>query len=212
MKSIINRRRACGNSGSNEIVFVEYVDNLSGSYIDTGVSIESESYIDYEIRFALRTNPSTNDKYAIFGAESSGIGLYIYCYKSKALQAINKYGNQSSNFAVTQKVNSINTIKCQGKVLTVNGNVTDDFSRVTSFSTGSIYLFNINTENHTEDYSVAPMRFFKAYLSVGQRNPTTLFDLTPCRIGNAGYIYDSINNRLLGDGRFVPGPDLEPKI
>ena len=212
MKSIINRRRACANSGSNEIVFVEYVDNLSGSYINTGVAIEDESYIDYEIRFALRTNPGTNDKYAIFGAESNSLkekgGLYIYCYNSTDIKAINQYDDINSDFLIEQKVNALNIIKCKDKVLIVNGSKTSDFSRVAAFSTGSLFLFNINTREHTSNYSVAPMRFYKAYLSVGQKSQTTLFDLTPCRIGDAGYLYDNIRNRVLGDGSLTPGPDM----
>ena len=33
------------------------------------------------------------------------------------------------------------------------------------------------------------------------------FQLYPCRIGTAGYVYDKVSNTILGDGRLTPGPD-----
>ena len=78
-------------------------------------------------------------------------------------------------------------------------------------NTSEIFLFYANGARIGT--WVAPIRFYKAKLSAGKKDLTTLlFDLYPCRIGNAGYVYDKISDTILGDGSLTPGPDsTKPK-
>lgn len=54
--------------------------------------------------------------------------------------------------------------------------------------------------------SIASIRLYKASLFDGNKHKY-LFDLYPCRIGAAGYVYDKVSDTILGDGSLTPGPD-----
>lgn len=70
----------------------------------------------------------------------------------------------------------------------------------------SIGIFAANTESGSKDYSA--VRVYECKISKGNE---IIMDLIPVRVGDAGYLYDTISKTLLGDDvhPLIAGPDVK---
>lgn len=196
MKSIINRRRACANSGSNGIVFVDYIDNINSNYIDIHFKIQTTSNLNSNITFSILSDPSLTTEVLSIPDERSML-FNLSCIKeNKSIKGSFRYGRYSvDDFLLYRR--DINTINLSSSRVIING-----VEYQMTHSTHSDDIKNMYIA-YSKSASLS-IRFYKADLYDGA---SPIVDLYPCRIDTGGYVYDKISKTVFGDGSWVPGPD-----
>ena len=186
---------------------IEYLESTGTQYINTGVIVDINTVV--EGRFALTRyfsdNPlfaqdagSYNNRAFSFTNQASRPGTYVAVVVGDELTFIRE--NVISYYAFF-------SILADKEKAIVNG-VTFPYSQVPSDFVANypLYLMAWNRAGNTIIYGEEKCSYFKI-----AKDNQTIMELYPVRIGQVGYMYDTISSQLLGNagtGDFVLGPDI----
>lgn len=181
---------------------VEYLESTGTQYIDTGIILD-EGTESVKLVFVASLNKTNDDGNSLIIAISlPGSGVQIYTY------ATNKIANQNEHTLISLKTRyTFTTITTNtSRSIQINNNTASvqTFSR--RIDNGQrLYLFA------SPDYALVGRGTAGQYFSFKVlRNDVLYLDLIPVRVGNVGYMYDKVTNKLFGNagtGAFILGPD-----
>lgn len=186
---------------------VEYLESTGTQYINTLINPNSKTEFDLKINVLKKRllfgglNSPTNNAYIITGGDNSNI-----------INATLFFRNTGSNNGIINNYNvyNVHTYSFKGGKFIIDNVIKANLPEQEQTVTApfSIYLFNRETDNHsdTSNQCIARLYYFKCY-----QNDTLIQDLIPVRVGNAGYMYDTISGKLFanaGTGEFILGPDI----
>lgn len=198
--NLLERRRTMLLSTTKPIVPYQEIMYLQGdgaSYIDLGFAPSFMYLNDWQLDFeVLNTNVS------VFGGITGG---YQFVYIDGRFRAD---WVQGSTALYKTKLLTLNTK--YSLVQSSNVLMLDDASwNITVAlppSAPQMYLF---TRNQVEASTIFTGRIYKLTVTSGTDN--ILFNAIPVRIGNVGYLYETVSQQLLenkGTGNFILGPDV----
>lgn len=168
------RRRLMGlaalrQAAADDFVRVEYIENTSYAYIDTGV-IPNSKYYDVEIKFF---NSGNKTQTCLFGARNSYTNLFYSFWPNadsfKEVRATNgtngRWANYDQSIDTNNKV-SIFKLNENAVSLTVDGvENTWNITNSTYGATKRLFLFNCNNNNSIEPIwkFIGRVYYFKIY-------------------------------------------------
>lgn len=188
--------------GGREIIYdaeIEYLEKVSGTNCLINLGTNADAIFEITAQATTITNSSMtliNRHTASTGGSWFGVpvvknrcwGLAVTKGAYSSVSSLNK-----TNITVDFTVNPV--------VGTINGST---FSRSKGFSNMNWYLFG--AANYSYPF-IGRLYSLKAY--IGDK---LTFDLIPVRVGNVGYMYDKVSNKLFGNngsGNFILGKDVE---
>lgn len=177
---------------------VEYLQSSGTQYIDTGVIVNDTDIIESTIMFMSRSGD--NQAFGS-GAPANQGGLWVEIYNNKTWYV--RFGSSKSVNSTNQAtLNTTKTVIIKKNYFSVNGTkiLTPNY---TSMPQQTLYLFS----NHTSYPFVGRIYNF----SITNSSNVKTLNLIPVRVGQVGYMYDTINNQLygnIGTGDFTVGPDI----
>ena len=218
-----------GNDGSGvftlgpDIIEIEYLESSGTQYIDTGILITGP----YKAEIIFETPTAQTSGYSkLMGIGNESNAAYQYCILETDNTTLNKIrcsnrdSSSSSSVSITLGSSSTHDIIIENSNnSTINiiynevaaGSVTNSTVTYEKASAGSLYLFTINnilnssgnivSQNSPTNLTSFKLHAFKFYL-----NNKLIRDMIPVRIGQTGYMYDKISDRLFenkGTGNFI---------
>lgn len=203
MGLMLNRRRVCGGITSlpQGAVIVQYIESDGTQRIDTGIKVNQI------VRYFTETLITNKNAATAEGCTRTGQYYFV------GINAQNKfYAALRAQISNTDMLNDeefhqldVNTttgylsIDGQQTVLIRTGVVNSNliFNLFCCSGAGSGYGYYINGK--------------KAATKIYGIDDVLLRDYIPCRIGQVGYMYDTVSGNFYGDangGQFTPGPDI----
>lgn len=205
-----------GNSGTGEFVLgsdvsvmpydaeVEYLQSSGTQYINLPMNVKSDTFFELDMYFIPIYNDTS--RYSIFSSNpfqqfeskfySMNSTTYYIMYDSTigTLNSLGGWGGTEGNYthyilSTSGKTNNAGTYIALSRPLTAN---------ITAFRLFGGY----------HDSNRYPVKFHKMKITAGT---TVLFDLKSVRVGQVGYMYDSISGELFGNngtGNFILGNDI----
>ena len=171
---------------------IEYLESRGTQYINTNIS--ANQIIRAQIEFSLGENLSTNN--AITGASIGTSKRTSASFQSSGRFICTEYSKTSIPNLTTLQTNIIYNLD-----ITFNDlNTTEHYA-----------LFARCVENANRTIGNARVHSAKLLDS----NNDVLFDAIPVRIGQIGFMYDKVSNKLFsnsGTGKFILGPDVNSTI
>ena len=198
---------------------IEYLESVENTvqYIDTGITPEAGHVYDFDFAYMS----FSADRKIILGNFKSNDGLYVTSlevFTGNKFRVYESYNNntiydkqsaslqQDTKIFVKAKLDSINnTFVGEYKYDSTQGSVGSGTLSIGT-NTNPLYMFNDNRggSNIQINHSLA-IYYMKIY-----DNGVIVRDFTPVRVGNVGYMYDTVSGQLFGNsgsGSFVLGPD-----
>lgn len=213
----IGNKRCALYAGANRCTLprydarIEYLENTGNQWIDTKIIANSnirfviKMYqpalsINYYGVFFFGAYQTDNSRITVLYNRAAGSRRWYWRFGSNNIEYINNplagiyvFDNYSTDNASIIKIND---------VLLSGSNVT--FSSKYSIT---IFVLNnkgvVNVNNILVGSRLIEARFYN--------NNTPLLDLIPVRVGNVGYMFDTISGKLFGNagtGDFIVGPDI----
>ena len=177
---------------------IEYLESTGTQWIDTGYNFRKMMTVN--ISMSITKSITTNS--LVFGAyyDGSGTTPKVQCFVTSA---------QKWNTIDSANKISFSGITA-GAAVTIGTRYNFSLSNTaTQASDATAYLFARNN-NGTARLPINGMRLYSFKM---QYDGAVVLDCIPVRVGNKGYLYDKVSNRLLGNsgtGDFVLGPDIQP--
>lgn len=180
---------------------VEYLESSGTQYIDLGIKAYNTDVV--MIKFQLLSIPTYS--VGLFGCRTAiNLRQLMLTVSGTSPNPLNYNVGWSTSLQILSPVDLFeHTIEMdlENKIVTVDG--------TNQYSTGAfqaleydLYLLNRNFAGVAQ----SPVTARIMALSIGSR-----MNLIPVRVGQVGYMYDTISRRLLGNvgtGDFIVGPDL----
>ena len=205
-------KRLFGNVGTgsftygNDIVPVEYLKGVSGTYINTGIA--GNSNVEMNIKYSFYAHEQYGAVYGNYVDENTNAVRLILQSSSNNNGYINVDTKAGSSAAATNagtKNTPITVIACKTRI-TINGtSITPPTTNGTVNSTNIALFAKSTTVSPT---GTAGVKIF--YCKMKQSNILTR-DYVPVRIGTTGYLLDKVEWKLYanaGTGSFTYGNDL----
>ena len=200
-----------GNNGTGDfvlgpdIVEIEYLQSSGTQYIDTGIIPDANTGI------YLKASRSGNvDNYAVGLRNNSGDTRW--CIGRSGHGWYWGYGTYDSTQG-THLSNQANIVECKLNYLNDSkwsGMGDDNTSIESTLSTLSFTpAYNIRLFGSAGESSGYSSYTGKIYAVKISQESDIIMDLVPVRVGQVGYMYDKISNKLYGSssGDFILGPD-----
>ena len=201
-----------GKSKQNLLCEVQWLESTGTQYIDTGIMYLANTYylsqrIVFEPLNYRQYDPGT---LAICGISNYGTRIFGINFTSTNNRGVTlHYGNSYhySNLIELKKydvtVSGNGTCYIDGNLITISPNNVQ--------RNGNIYVFAVNAVDSSGVSHIYP-RAVKVYefALTDIRTGEELIHLHPVRIGNVGYMYDSVSQTIYetkGTGNFIAGPD-----
>lgn len=211
MIELARRRMMMGGSAKPYDAEVEYLESTGTQYIDTGIVVNNQ--ISMESCFAITA--TTPDFYVQGMTMGSNCGFFnVGCYDGVTLGAYfsaNSRGGAQISYdrdfhtyfisASLQRIDNTTAHINTGQHIGYNTDTQKYEAPV------SIHLFNRNITWQSPSYGNMPCR--KKYDKILFKN-ILIADYIPVRVGNVGYMYDKVSERLFGSQGtepFIVGPD-----
>ena len=178
-------------------VDIEYIENTGTSWIETGYIPTSDTMLQFKFMNTKATGDiiigycgaSDNDDFRFLNYSN---GIYFDSFGGARISASNKiYPNN---------IYEIELGNYYAKDLTNDTVIISRATQYTGTGSNSILL------NGGKNMTASKNRWY--YVKIYEGN-TLMMDLKPVRIGSVGYMYDSVNDKLIEPvGSVVLGPDL----
>lgn len=215
MGMMINRRRACGGkkgllpSGYTQ---VEYIENTSTAYIDTGVKPSLSLAFEFNIACTKYIPVGYMIEHSVMGSrhQSGGcLGIAIWITTSSIWSY--SYGNKlggTSGIRQSLSTNVFYTFEQDKNSIKRDGNVLGVFSSQNLQETSyNITIFNLNNGSDGMDYRIAKI---KAKYWVIKDGDTIIRNYIPCiSPTNVVGMYDTVEGKFYSSPNgvaFVAGP------
>ena len=190
-----------------EIEYIEYTAS-SGAYIDTQLIPTSKGKweLDAQIvstsggsRFLAACPTGSSEPCLALAVPDSGTGWYAYKYSNNWIDP-----NMSINTSIRHTIKYYFQHNSQQVYVddVLKSNSTNSWS---TSSVTSIKMFSIPNGR----YNSRTIRIFRC--KIYDQNDILIGDFIPVRIGDVGYMYDKISNKLfgnIGSGKFILGIDI----
>lgn len=183
---------------------IEYLEGSGTQYIDTNI-IPSPT-IGYYFIFSLMHSSGAGNN-IVFGCTDSGVYAKGAGVGFDTLQNVFYFGGSLTRYVHTIVAKAIYEISINynnnglGKI----NDFSTELTKPAAFTTSKTVMFNI--WNNGPRYSGTHNRFYKIIITDGTQ---CIFSAIPVRIGNVGYMYDTVSGQLFGNagtGDFILGPD-----
>ena len=180
-----------------EVEYLQSVRSSIGTLIDTGVDVFDSTDFDITIRFRCDSFydyvtmwSSSADKYESWVYKTGKMVFRINNLKSSYIPL---QSGVDYNYHLSGRDNS--SVTCE-----IDGIVVSEISRTWS-KDAPLYLFG------GYGNSAGAYRCYYVHL---RKNGVLVRDYIPVRVGDVGYLYDSVSGKLFGSsgtGAFIIGPD-----
>lgn len=209
----IGNQRCALYSGVNRCSFpppydarVEYLESTGTQSINTLIKPNSQTEFDLKIHVLSKRllfgglDSPTNNAFIITGGNMQNTNATLF------------FRNTGSNNESIDNYNVyiIHTYSFKGGKFIIDNVIIANLPEQVQTDTApfSIYLFTRDTNGHPDInfQCIARIYLFKCY-----QNNTLIQELIPVRVGNVGYMYDTISGKLFanaGTGEFILGPDI----
>ena len=210
MGALLNRRRYMGGGSSLPYdAEVEYLQSTETQWIDTGITVAFP--INVKMKFEYISG--SGNAVCLLGARYMNDARY---FPSRIVWWVNgnqkrfalNYGSLDTGYLTNTTVSGVHTIETDGAYI-----YEDDVLVYSPSSTPtttdrdySIYLFAIHNSDGVDKRSLR-MKLYSICIKIGN---ALVFDGTPVRLGQVGYLYDKVSGTLFGNagtGSFTLGPD-----
>ena len=196
---LLRRRMFRNSGGSPAYQKIEYLENTSSCFIDTGFSPNQDNFRcvvkvernNYDIdRYILNVNSSIINLCSIVWRGGNSYWRYKGTSSTESLAPgtyVLELGNPSKINGVEFSINGNKSFIGNTEHLTLFARVNSDNPSGTSFLVGKIY-------------------YVQMYYG-----DTLVMNLVPVRIDTTGYMYDTVSGQLFGNagtGDFTLGPDI----
>lgn len=193
---------------------IEYLQSTGTQYIDTGIKLTDN--IRYELKAQYTVNNEGFDTMlGCYAADPSRYGVLLGLQKSTSGGKLYlEVGYAVDNVSVAVKSDAsptaLHTFK-GGLASGTNSFDVDGTVGTTAFlgvypANPNLWLFARNREGEAGNQASAKLYYCKIW-----KSGTLVFNAYPVRVGNVGYLYDTISGQLLGNlgsGNFILGNDL----
>lgn len=185
---------------------IEYLESTGTQYIDTG-------YVPNENTIAVldAALTSADDEITMFGLINSngGVRFHFGTYQSKWHYGVSPRTatNKWYNFTTPTLDTARHTFEMRGNGYGAVDSTSNTISVVSGTYSLGVYLFGRNLGGGTPD-GLCPMKYYGFTIHEGEN---LVHDFIPVRIGQVGYLYDSVSGELFGNngtGSFVLGQDV----
>jgi hypothetical protein len=181
---------------------IEYIENDSASYINTGV--KGSSNVTFDIKMYL---PSSSISFWLFGSRVANGDRQLGLLTDKGYNHVSwRFGNKDAAQA-PRLSNGIYTFKNTAKANIIT------FSNRSIICTNNTFTSNIDfyilamNSSGTINSSISGTRIYYAKIF---ESGILIRDFIPVRVGNVGYLYDKVSKKLFGNagtGSFILGLD-----
>ena len=182
---------------------IEYLESDGNQYINTRINCNSQYILEVEAQGATSTE-------GILGARismSSNMHTLVFPGGTQANQVRYSCGASASNIYVNVNFQQFNLYKGDYNKLYINGTLAGTSSNSTTFTLNfPYYLFALNTNGSVSNLGPKKIKMCKIW-----NGESLLMHLIPVKVGQVGYMYDKISDRLFsnqGTGEFILGPDI----
>jgi len=214
MGLLLNRRREMGGSGVHYDAWIEYIQNPSQAYIDTGFYYQTGHNVSYILDYTVVGSVSGQSYFGSRNsASSSGNGWSGIPYVGNVYVGTTSFGtfNAATNTRYTLDVSISNSgATCSFIQKSGGSTVASNSASITTLATmnNSIVLFADQYNSGVSQYCTGiRVHSFKII-----DNGTTVRDYIPVRVGQVGYLYDKVSKKLFGNagsGSFTIGSDVK---
>lgn len=190
---------------------IEYIENTSNSRINTLVKGNGAVKVEC-VMMAITKNANWNCAWGARNSPKSYDGIYIYSINNaNATTGYVAYNNaEQSNFAAAfTTLNTKYTLLQNRGSFYKNGSLVKAFTNANFESTGYIYIFDSGTGSAGGAAGFPGL--MKLYSFTIHINEDLKRNFIPCRVGNTGYLFDSVSRALfanVGGGEFILGEDI----
>ena len=184
-------------TAGNIIKFVDYIENTSGAYIDTGLK---PSY-DYTYKIKYQYTNLSKTFNPIFGMRTSAVGTgnnlfwagMHYTYK----QAYLRFGGNSVNHTLGDKALDVIEMTCSPEGIFINGEDTGAryFDGEITPEAKPVYLFTINNQ-YGADGGLGETNAKVYSYQVFDGDVNLIQDLRPCIVAGEACFYDMVTGKI----------------
>lgn len=182
---------------------VEYLQSSDTQYIDTGIAPSTD--FKCEIKAELITHTNTFE--VLLGSLDDNVyGTALGFLKNGGYPYI-EFGRTNTSVSVSPLSLRIYKSSLKNGVMTMNADGTSTTKNYNGdVPNKSLYLFCRHNGNSASNFVSAKVYYCKIWNS-----GNLVFDAIPVRVGQVGYMYDSISGNLFGNsgtGDFIFGNDI----
>jgi hypothetical protein len=189
---------------------IEYIENIAGSYINTGIKGSGSQKIECVFMPIKKTSNEFNCIYGARTKPGNQDGIYIYNNNTT-----NNYGYVAYNATATNNLaaafaslNVKHTFVQDKGLFTLDGTTIKSHTNATFTSTANIFIFDGSNANVRGNYK----GYFRLYsFKIYNASGILVRNFVPVRVGSVGYLYDNVSKSLFGNvgtDAFVLGPDI----
>lgn len=190
---------------------IEYIENIAGSYIDTGIKGSGGQRIECVFMPITKTTGWNCVYGARTTAGSKHDGIYIYSNTTSNNVGYVAYNTTATNnlAAAFASLNVKHTFIQDKGLFTLDGNTVKSHTNATfTCDKATIYIFDGNNNGTRGNYK----GFFRLYsFKIYNASGVLVRYFVPVRVGSVGYLYDNVSKSLFGNvgtDAFVCGPDV----
>lgn len=191
-----------------DIVEVEYLEGTGTQHIIT--NLYGDNTFEFETKFNITdfASPEDHDSSTIFGARQAynSDGVQLGTYRRGTVQ----YAGSLNVFGTLGSLNTDYIVSMSSNNIYVNNTLTTSIASYSTFRTPCpITLFALNQNNSITEHFRGKIYYIKLY---NKSTSELIADFIPVRVGQVGYMYDKISNKLFGNsgsGTFTLGPDKQ---
>lgn len=190
---------------------IEYIENTSNSCINTLIKGNGAAKIEC-VMMAITRNASWNCAFGARNTAAKADGIYIYSINNaSANQGYVGYntGTQNQLAAAFTTLNTKYTLLQNRGSFYKNGSLVKSWANANFESTAYIHIFTSGegADNARANYP-GLMRLYSFTIHI---NDDLKRHFIPCRVGDTGYLFDSVSRELfanVGGGEFTLGEDI----
>lgn len=174
---------------------IEWIESTGTQFINTGISYGTNDVVNIYLVGSFTTLNSTNQLMGVYGGAYFGVSNSNKFCAGSVSNAVMNANTNNNTFSFTATIGNSKNV-----ILGINGTA-QTFTR--NNSAGTAYLFNLSGGSF-------PCKFRLKSGRVGKNN-VRIHDFIPVRVGQVGYLYDTITKTLFGNdgtGNFTLGPDV----
>ena len=191
---------------------IEYIENIAGSYINTGIKGSGSQKIECVFMPITKTTGWN----CVYGARTAAGKTHdgIYIYSNNTNNNINKqYIAYNTSYDAAVNVNI--SLNVKHTIVQNKGSFILDGTTIKSYTnanftctSATIYIFDGNNNGTRGNYN----GYFRLYsFKIYNASGVLVRNFVPVRVGSVGYLYDNVSKSLFGNvgtDAFVCGPDV----
>ena len=208
----IANRESFAVASRRRMVEVEYLESTGTQWIDTGIYPGNTTQTN--ISFMLRGNTASTSYDCVAACEGNSVFYWISARGGNGSR--DQYLLNTSNSGATVVTRTLNvrhyvSFNAVGNKAIVDG-VSYSLGSVANTCSTTLTLWGEHLYSNVSYRSIA--RIYSVVIT-DRSTGTVLRNMTPVRVGDAGYMYDHVSGRLFGNGgtgNFVLGPDKATRL